>query len=307
MDVARTSTQPWALQQQYDSIRATDNYSNTVKDAKNWLSENPVAKPLLGGKPTLPVTQYSGDFSALIGGAPISAARAYSDGGTVAEKPADIGRYWNEAALSVRNFSARAALAYVAPDNSEMLQTWRSEAASTLRDFANANPTAYAEKAQQLGIGISGPAYSQHFYTISDDSTRGEEADLSAGKPKSDAERIFFALASPEQIAAFQQKMQGRQDEIDAVYDEAANVIAGNLQRIKDGNAAITEVRGALADMGVDNITLAQLQFRQDGNGGIAVGGHPEAQAIGDAINANPELSQLMSYVFGLAGQGTAA
>ena len=34
---------------------------------------------------------------------------------------------------------------------------------------------------------------------------------------------------------------------------------------------------------------------------------HPDAQAIGDAINADPELSQLMSYVFGLAGQGTAA
>lgn len=308
MDVTSSSGQATALQQYYASIRAKSGYASTVQESVSWSKANPtMSTPLIGGKPTAPASFYSGDLPVFDSTSQGMAMQAYSAGSTVSDKPSDMNRFWNEATLSIKTMTSRASATFGAADYDSLLWSWRGQAQPFLEEFAKSHAEEYQATADSLGINISDFAYDAHFSTLSDGSLAWDKIDLSAGRAKSDAERIFFAMASPDDIAAFQSQMSAQQQQLDTVFNTAADQTAANLQRAKDCKAAATEVRSALADLGVDNITLAQLQFRQDSNGGIAVSGHPDAQAIGDAINANPELSQLMSYVFGLAGQGTAA
>lgn len=308
MDATSSSGHATALQQYYASIRAKGSYASAVQESVSWSNSNPtMPTPLIGGKPTVPASFYSGDLPVFDIANQGTATQAYSAGSTVSGKPSDMNRFWNEAAMSIKTMTSRASATFGAADYDSLLWSWRGQAQPFLQDFAESHAEEYRATADNLGITISDFSYKAHFSNLSDDSLAWNKIDLSAGRAKSDAERIFFAMASPDDIAAFQSRMSAQQDKLDTVFKNAADQTAANLQRAKDCKAAATEVRSALADLGVDNITLAQLQFRQDVNGGIAVSGHPDSQAIGDAINADPELSQLMSYVFGLAGRGSTA
>lgn len=305
MDISGTFDYANAYRVQYGSITTEQSYAATSKRYEAYNSATPAGGLVRGGSPIelgiQPVQLLPPGVDMLPGERlPEEAMRAYMDAAGLQAQSLGHDRL-AELSNTVRLSDIKLGRVHntALPANSEAVKEWRASARDFIENFAYEHAGDYRAAADELGITVDGPGWNYQFAHLD-----GDQSDMSAGKPKMDAERIFFQIASPQEIASFQEKMAPLQEKVDAAFQKAADQVAGSMQRDMDIAAAVPELKRSLANMGLSETEVASLRWSVDGGGKVnVVSEHDRASEIETVINETPRLANL----FQISGSGVGA
>lgn len=185
----------------------------------------------------------------------------------------------------------------------DLFQKYNQNAHSILQQFETKHQGEWAKTAQSMGIPITGPDYPGHFFKLPE----GVVSDFEAGDPKSMGEKIFRAIANPQEIAAFEQSMQSSQNQLEeGMYKAVAQFTA---TMIDAGTGAPSQrldplrIQELFENQGVDTSRINFAKFVKNDDGSFRVEGNiPNGAEMEMVIQQSPELHALLTKLWDAHG-----
>lgn len=191
----------------------------------------------------------------------------------------------------------------------DLFETYNRRSFSELQPYQSAHKAEWAQAARSMGIPMSGPDFPGHFF----ERPEGVISEFETGDPKSLAEKIFRAIASPQDIAEFERDMQRAQNKLEGGMYEAVQQFTDTMIDAGPGapSQKLDPLRiGELFEReGVDTSRINFASFVKNPDGSFWVEGDiPNGAEMEKAISDNPELHTLLSNLWDAHGkQGSSA
>lgn len=228
-----------------------------------------------------------------------TAIAAYQDAskhGTLGER--DKIRAWTQQ-VSVVSDAGRDYSWNVREKEQALVTDYNRAATPFLKQYAEQHWSDWTEAAELMQLPVTGANYLPSFSSLPRDTGHR----LGTQDAKSVAEHIFRSVASPNEVAAFEQRMQPQQAALDKQVAAFGDNLAAASARLQDRREQATALTGALAGLGINNGDLAKMRWSQAEDGRIAVWtSHPRKADIEALVNADPQLVQTFHDVWSHPG-----